>query len=237
MTEHSTEQSKLSVVTKPAINWLIILIGVVVGAAMLTGSYWAYNIYQPKQSEQPPVSTTKKATPSAKPATPSAQKDGIAGWKMYINKKEKFSFKIPQDIVVESKNNNLILFRSPDAVNLNYTEDFLEFSVQLLYNPSLFSPKEYLEWQFANVPESYPSSQVNNELNGAIRNSIKIKTIDHRQAAITISTNFEQPGIVYWIQNNDKIIRIGLSGGETGSEPTKKAERTFDQILSTFRFD
>ncbi|OGY22760.1 MAG: hypothetical protein A2172_05320 [Candidatus Woykebacteria bacterium RBG_13_40_15] len=73
-----SQQPTTTVATKNPINWKNIIMGVVIGAVLFGGGgYLVYNAYQPKSSE-PTVTTTKKATPSAKPATPSAQKDETA---------------------------------------------------------------------------------------------------------------------------------------------------------------
>src|SRR3990167_875717 len=82
-------------------SWKNIIIGVVIGAVLLgVGGFLVYNAYQPKK-EEPTIPTTKKATSSAKPSTPSAQKDETADWKTYSG--SLYYFKYPANWKVESE--------------------------------------------------------------------------------------------------------------------------------------
>ena len=102
---------------KPAKNWkkvlLILLFALFLVSLVGVGIY----LLIPKPSEEPTTQPQKQATPSAKPVTPSAQKDETADWKTLHTKIPdaqlkvfnltstiKFSFKYPPDFRVVNDN-------------------------------------------------------------------------------------------------------------------------------------
>jgi hypothetical protein len=79
MPEEATSSKKIS--------WLkVILTGVTISLVLVfigEGLFWYFYVREPTEST--PVATTKQASPSATQATPSAEKDETAGWKLVEN--------------------------------------------------------------------------------------------------------------------------------------------------------
>ncbi len=74
-----------------SINWKRILIIAVIGAVVVGLGVLIFLLLQPKEETTSTV-TTKKATPPAKVATPSTEKDETSDWKTYEN--DDFSYQI-----------------------------------------------------------------------------------------------------------------------------------------------
>jgi hypothetical protein len=88
--------------TSQGINWKNILIGAVIGAALVGVGLLIFYLYQ-GSSEETTTTTTKTSTPSAKTATPSAEKDETANWKTYKNEQAQFALDYPPDWVVSAR--------------------------------------------------------------------------------------------------------------------------------------
>jgi len=78
--------------------WTVVIITVI--ASLIGGGlYWYYYVRQPETST--PATTTKQATQSTKKATPSAQKDETANWKVFED--DSFIVKYPPDWEIKTK--------------------------------------------------------------------------------------------------------------------------------------
>ena len=108
-----------------SINWRNIIIGTVIGAILVGLGVFVFLILQPKPETTSTV-TTKKATPSATTATPSAKKDETADWKTYSSKN--YSINYPKDWLSRgcegnvsfAPNNNLLGICQSGDVGLVY---------------------------------------------------------------------------------------------------------------------
>lgn len=137
----ASPQPSPSPLTK-GINWKTIIIGVVIGAILLgIGGFLVYNAYQPKK-EEPTVTTTKKVTSSAKPATPSAQKDETADWKVYTHKADGIKFKYPQDWKEDNSGSDAIYFKGSSETGIEPDGAKIEYSGKVSYTTSL---KDYID--------------------------------------------------------------------------------------------
>jgi len=84
-------------------------------------AYWFVGIYTPSKIEAPttvPTPDFQEATPSAKTATGSAQKDKIEGWKRYSNDKIGFSLKYPTSWVANTECEETVVFFAPTQETL-----------------------------------------------------------------------------------------------------------------------
>jgi len=219
------------------INWKNIVIGVVIGTVLLgVGGYLIYNAYQPKSSE-PTVTATKKATPSAKPATPSAQKDETADWDTFEDKILSYSVKYPMGWFVDpAKSWSGGVTNTGDNVT-----DFTNFDKAKITNPGELESTQYkitvakLAKNEEQSLEDYVLSKRSTCCPPQLYGNLEKITVDKRTAykdTATIGTK-ESPGrdcIKVYVELNKSIV-FAISCGQ------KAFSETFDNILSTFRFD
>ncbi len=92
------EVTPIKTISWPKVILTVVIITVVTGL-ISGGLFWYYYIRQPET--QTSATITKQATSSAKPVTPSAQKDETASWLSFENKIYKFSFKYPKNWYVD----------------------------------------------------------------------------------------------------------------------------------------
>src|SRR3989344_1536985 len=113
--EQSQPQSNQPQVQAPqtnSISWskvILTILAIVIVVGLIAGGLWYFVLGKSESSETGSVKVTtptKQSTPSSKKATESAQKDETEGWKVFNFefKDKKFSFKYPEDWVVEKTN-------------------------------------------------------------------------------------------------------------------------------------
>jgi hypothetical protein len=93
-----------SVVSQPSeFNWKSVLIAVFIGAVVIVAAVasLSYYINQSQSSLETGSVVIKKSTSSAKPTTPSAQKDETANWKVFED--GSFIVKYPPDWEIKTK--------------------------------------------------------------------------------------------------------------------------------------
>ncbi len=157
-----------------SINWKRVLVVVVIGVVLIGLGVVIFLLLQPK--EETTSVTPKKATPSAKVATPSAKKDETADWKNFVGNIEsiEYSLKYPKSYKpynitggspqINPKNSRFVVFTNqtievhlpdyPDAANvtvLNPANDFVRISIVDKNNIDL-SDARYADPYYHNYP-------------------------------------------------------------------------------------
>jgi hypothetical protein len=120
-----------------AISWskvIITVLVIVLVAGLISGVlFWYFLVRQPTESTP---ATTNVATSSAKTASASAKKDETAGWLIYENKENAFSFKYPKSwylntnpatgffaVVLSNQNSNYNCSSGKDCVIITFTAE------------------------------------------------------------------------------------------------------------------
>ena len=114
MPEKPNKTSKPFVIINPFfIHWKNLIIPLLIGTTLIGAGLVGYYYFQLKWLAPPlPITFPKKATPSANPATSSAQKDETAGWKTYASSYILFSY--PENLSVNE-------FEHTDSYSPYYT--------------------------------------------------------------------------------------------------------------------
>ena len=229
--------------SKPkGINWKTVLIGVVIGTVLVGLGVAIYFLLQPKP-EPTSTATTKQATPSAKIATPSAQKDETAEWKVY--RTSTFTIKYPRTWF-ENKTYKGARQRG-DALG---GVSALDFSVK---NPPLGSnfrvtfeldSKEASESlsiyaaKIACLRESHAGAMGNCDNPNIPKFQETIQIAGKESIRQELSTMIGPVIEVYVPISNTKVIAISTFDGSTDAETINESfVSTFEKMLSTFRFD
>lgn len=215
---------------------IIILIAVAVGG---------YLLYQ-KQLKSVSVSQSSPSPVASPVASSSAE---IANWKTYTNIQDGYSMKYRQDFVI-TKRDFWTIFKSPVAAKGGGypDEDWFDLAISVKDNPNNQTALEYVnEYADSTITESLkrvPNSDTNSELRkfyntraNNIRSSFKNYSNGIIDGIIGDTDGYENPNTAVIFSKNKKIYIFSLLGGpNTGTPPTKTAEKIFQQILSTFKF-
>ncbi|MEX0616831.1 MAG: PsbP-related protein [Candidatus Woykebacteria bacterium] len=188
--------------------------------------YW-WLVIRPEVESQPPIqaTSTKQASPSAKPATKSSEVDEKADWKTYTDTKTGYTLKYPKDWLSGTcEDKYLFLAPSKDILGICSSE----FGGLINITSGESDYKDYIS-QFDDLSYFYNSSKKEITISGkdAIRVSGKYKE----------SSNYVQKDalrIEYVInQGKGKILILNYYSKPQWGDYSK----AFEKIVSTFRFD
>ena len=169
------------------------------------------------------------------------QADETASWKTYINEELEYSLKYPKELSLQDENNVIILnnyneigFGRPNEVPFrgNEIEDiFIGIRISTEIIDQEITLEEYLAEKYPVNNYGIPSYQ--NQ-----KDKFKGITIGQKLALLSEKgMQFENDQRTAWVKKDSNIyIFIAFGSGETGTGPSEIAAKTFDQILSTFKF-
>lgn len=216
-------------------KWWHILIGVVIGMALLAGGFVVYNAYFAKPSETPSV-TTKTATESAKEspaATPAATKDETADWKTYIHYENYYSIKYPPSFRQEGPdkkaNHFVIYFYSEDyeetePSGFGYVKNGMAVSVSERLRVDEVSNSEDLEGWVKK------DSTAKSNMGYVSYNNLKSYRYDYSPGSISHGSDQTVTHFVH----DGYVFSVTLYHSESGNK--QKNLETYNQMLSTFKF-
>lgn len=222
--------SKETLVKTPhKINWIHILIGVVIGAVLLGAGFGVYFLTQSK--EGPPAASTKVSTPSAQQATPSAtatpsaQKDETADWKVYTNKTLGFSIKYPKEKFcskgqIEERKSNLAIEEAKSEILFKAFDCLSDYSLLISIAGKNYQEPGAKFGDFDLISKSLITVV-------GIKTSKKIYGADPGTFAVVVIKS----------ENNTYVFQYAGSLLYEQNEGDELSEKEFDQIISTFRFD
>jgi len=191
------------------------------------GGYLVYNAYQPKKEEPKQTTTT-----TTKTATPSAQKDETAGWKVYSDTDARFSIKYPDnwyynDFKKYTRDN---CKKEPGIVGgivLSSTEKDLKCVIGVR-GPT---GKVLADFEVQVLDEEWGDIEVLTQMGG----KAEMITIDGVGAAKYI-TSVGEPGCACTRIYFDKSGR-GYYVEFVNKDSKGNHDSVYDNILSTFRFE
>lgn len=201
-------------------NWLISVMIIVV---ILIGSlsiYFAYKKYQSRENEN----TTLKITPTEITNSPTPTVDPISNWKTYTNTKYSFLLKYPPEFILKTEG-----YERGEEEMFEITSDEVEPQTIMLVGVSSsdFDKKVYEDTKSKSgetVSGEFPGSTnkgtvsvSETSVSGIIAYQIRLES----ETSVLTNIYFEKNGFYYQLSF------------VTGN---KEHEKTFDQILSTFRF-
>lgn len=210
------------------------LIFLLVGVLVIAAIGGAYYLGRSTTSTPSPVSTSQ----IPQPTIPSSSTDETTRWKTYTNNKYGYSFKYPTDWTLEE--NEMQGFQSIALTKTDNTQEQEQVllpgdqNADVIYkiitrvetNPKGYTAKEYLLQNIS--PESLSDYEKNLEeinLNG-------FPAIKRKEACAPCS-GME---VIITLIHRDKIYSLSY-GAMAHEETHDKFLNTFNQILSTFRFD
>lgn len=215
---------------KPKRNWkkISLILLVVLFLVSLVGIGLYLLIPKSVQEEPKPIpqQSQKQTTPSAEPATPSAQKDETTNWKVYSSSEGEFSIKYPKDFSVKETNGVIrgIYFNSPDKAET--TPPIVTLTEGGFIHVQVTDAKtNSLETEFKNVLQS---SRVESRSNSTIDGVAAIRAVyipngtapsDKAEWVFAIK-NGKRYSIVAWAAENDR----------------QEINKMFNLMISTFKF-
>lgn len=201
---------------------VLILVGILVIVAVAGGAFYLGRQTTPKPSPSPVVtSQTPKPTNTSLESTGSAE---TANWKTYKNSQYSYSFKYPQELVEQ---NGTIYTKLPGSnersdTNMVFTANV--FPRTTYRGPKITDPvgikKETSDKTFEVITDKLT-------LNGRSANKLRIDVLSGSQTE-------NVPAIAAAIDLGSNILYVYISN--TSSIELQKYNTTFDQILSTFKF-
>jgi hypothetical protein len=190
--------------------------------AVAAGSYWlgtqkaiSFPVAKPSQ---PALLPTKAviATPTTDPTT---------GWKTYTNNKCRYTFKYPQNWVLQPENEKGVIGVTMLYPNQKAVETSLPLKIQI-------GCAEYQGNQITAIEEELEEekrSSFTNVVPGVIsREKIKINNYDvYRQV---VKPDVGKQVLMYFVFDTNNYLLMGITPSENNFS------REIDQILATFRF-
>ena len=189
--------------------------------------------------ENTPILAQEQTLP---PETSPIPFDETASWKTYRNEKLGLSFKYPQSLEL-GEGNNKISFNNYKEIGLSPTEtarsDMADIAIhiQIEIEPvdSQITLEEYLDKKYPAEDEKWEFSSLQKQRSTGIMRDIRIGA----EAGFISEEGMLWENIqrTAWVKRDSQIVTFTATGCcDTGSEPSEIAEKTFDQILSTFKF-
>lgn len=229
-----------------SINWKGILIVVVIGAIIIGLGVFIFLIFQPKPETTSTV-TTKKATPSAKIATPSAEKDETADWDTYKNTNYNYSLKYPassgvfnnnpQELVTLATTPHLLLTDDP-SMNQNKRVLTSDVPKKYLLLEILISSKSGTKYENVDIDElAKEDYSLNKESSKTITELKKINFSD--ETAYTYQTTGSSSFTYFWngwVLEDESLKIIQLEHSNKVYYFIYRPDITIEKILSTFKF-
>jgi hypothetical protein len=232
------EVTPIKTISWPKVILTVVIITVVVGL-IGGGLYWYYYIRQPETSTS--VTITKQSTSSAKPATPSAQKDETAGWKTYRNTNYGYEIKYPKEMKLKISEDDSALTSNlfgPNGIHaarfylVNQPEGWAELTegvavhLGVIKNPSQLSPKQLADNAETGYEETYPGIKVD----------IGEVTVGSIKGYKVVTDPTQTQGNDIFLPLNDRTKAIDMFFIFRGSKSVEY-QNLFDLMVSTFRFD
>lgn len=198
-------------------NFLVILLSVLLLLSVSIAGFFAFQT-QKLVKELTALKTEEKvvavATEASTTESIATEVDPTADWKIYTDKNDKFSFKYPKNWYLwnSADGDSLLLDESSFDPNLIVEPDQVDITITTTSN------KELMNAYTANF---LPTSQVTTNNNVVFK--IEDKSLNPKEEGPASQYLFAQTVI------NNNLYRFGLT------QSTFKS--TFDQILSTFKFN
>lgn len=242
MPESTTEKVQHDTIESPyRISWRRLLkIILPIFVLFFAIAYWFVGIYTPSKIEAPttvPIPDFQESTLSAKPATPSAQVEGTEDWKSYTNSKLGISLKHPNEFstILERSDS---LEETITSVVFGSNKDFS------LADPDV-TVFEVAKGKFKTAYEKISSLEINKTStdetagtsvtfeNTRLENVTVDNTIGIKKMSIVRSKEVIYHLFVY-VKKGPSYYGISLRSGT--KENFEKYTKTFDLIISTFKF-
>lgn len=208
----------------------ILIILFVVGLIALS-SLGTYFIVKSQVKPQAPASSSSPVSSSSVQASPTPSViDETANWKTYTNTKYNYSFKYPQDWILQNKQLDI---ENGMIDNIEFIKNgqnrLLEFSAYQNSTSFGSTAKGYLQYyqNMANENTEGPAMIVTSN-NKKINNNINGFQLSIGGADVTKKIVFDDNGKLFVISPNI----MAMSPKEQSEN-----EKTVDQILSTFKFN
>lgn len=217
------------------VSWVKVILTVliiVIVTAIIAGAYWYFVLGKSTgEVDTSPIKVStpsaKKATESAKKATESAKKDETADWKTYTNSKKGFSIKYPTTYFVEdiSSDEFGVNFNSPDKslskppIVILEKGGFISIYVKEVSGNNLDTEfNKYLQ-------ETKTKSKTYTTLGGS--KAIKSTLIPYE------TTYSDDPVVIFTLKDGRRFV-VSMYAEQ---KSLQDVNRTFELMLSTFRFD
>ena len=233
MANETAEPNKPTVVYSPLrLNWKNVIAGSVIGLLIVAIGVFAFSYYNPNATPVYPVEI-KKASPSAKVATSSAQKDETADWKTYEDKSAGYSIKYPRTLPTCPDGN----FGDTEAVFCVYLfgptqgdgqefHDGLSTTIKLDSKAKNLTSEDYSLEKKKEYQDLYPD---------APKPSVGTTTIDNKSVSLLNSSivgGATERSVYIPLLGKGMLTIRGVYGGDKEKEYLD----SFTQILSTFKF-
>ena len=207
-----------------SINWKRILIGAVIGAVLvgIIGALVFY-LYQSNQEETNPTTTPKTSTPSAKIATPSAEKDETVDWKIFVYKEGNYSISLPPNWTFTPGflGSGSLITDKTGKIN-PADENHLTIEINISENIPAKSLREHLK-----TVGGFDSQTVDNATNATVDSidGLKLEGI-----LLSSDGKVATKTTVIAVPKGDKVYSF------VAYPPDSNMINKFEQILSTFKF-
>lgn len=187
----------------------------------------------------PIVQNNPTPIPSPYP-TSAGQIIDTSTWKTYTDTALGFSFKYPEKLTLKENNTNIVLDNYKE-IDYNPKEspfrgnEVENISITIIISKDLIDSKITLE---NYLDKKYPVNKVGAPSYQDQKNKLKIITLGGGKGLLSErGMSYENLSRMFWIKKESQIIIFTAYGsGETGTRPSKIAEITFDQIISTLKF-
>ncbi len=206
---------------------------------LFAGFYLGYKYREGTYTTIPITQNNPTPIPSPYP-TSANQIIDTSTWKTYTDTALGFSFKYPGKLTLKENNTNIVLDNYKE-IDYNPKEspfrgnEVENISITIIISKDTVNSKNTLE---NYLDKKYPVNEVGAPSYQNQKNKLKIITLDGGKGLLSErGMLYENLSRMFWIKKESQIIIFTAYGsGETGTGPSKIAEITFDQIISTIKF-
>jgi hypothetical protein len=235
---------------KKGVSWKkiiasVVVILVVVGA--IAGALYWYFVLNEEEATTP-ITPAQVSTPSAKKATPSAEKDETADWETYKNTNYNYSLKYPassgvfnnnpQELVTPATTPHLLLTDDP-SMNQNKRVQTSDVPKKYLLLEILISGKSGTKYENVDIDELAKEDYSLNK--GSSKTITELKKINFSdETAYTYQTagssSFNYFGGNGWVLEGESLKIIQLEHSNKVFYFIYRPDNTIEKVLSTFKF-